>query len=59
MVNEWMRKQGDDNVSVSGAGLRKLGSAIQRIGIFFRLLQKGIKSNEIRDIELARDEKWL
>ena len=40
MVNEWMRKQGDDNVSVSEVGLRKAGSTIQWIGVFFDCCRK-------------------
>ena len=43
---------------VVGMVVRKVDSTIQRI-VFFNYLQKGIKSNDTRNIELAREKKCL
>ena len=42
--------------SDNGPVIRKVNSATHWI-VIFRLPQKGIKSNDTRDIELARDKK--
>ena len=45
------------NIKRVSSGARKMDGSIYQIVIFFQLSQKGLKGNDTRDIELARDVK--